>query len=83
MIINLGENIRRLRGERSLTQEQLAYELGVSPQAVSRWETGGALPDVSMLPVIADFFDVTLDELMGRGIECPPEELDRLISQAS
>lgn len=43
----------------------------------------GALPDVSMLPVIADFFDVTLDELMGREIECPPEELDRLISQAS
>lgn len=83
MIINLGENIRRLRGERSLTQEQLAYELGVSPQAISRWETGGALPDISMLPVMADFFDVTLDELMGRGTECPPEELERLVNQTS
>ena len=83
MTINIGENIRRLRGERSLTQEQLAYELKVSPQAVSRWETGGALPDISMLPVIADFFDVTLDELMGRGIECPSDELERLLKQAS
>lgn len=69
MLICLGENIRSLRVAKGITQEQFGYELGVSAQAVSRWENGATYPDITMLPMIADFFDVTLDELMGRGRE--------------
>lgn len=69
MLICLGENIRSLRVAKGITQEQFGYELGVSAQAVSRWENGATYPDITMLPMIADFFDVTLDELMGRGQE--------------
>lgn len=69
MLICLGENIRGLRIASGITQEQFGYEMGVSAQAVSRWENGVTYPDITMLPMIADFFDVTLDELMGRGRE--------------
>lgn len=69
MIICLGENIRSLRTAKGITQERFGYEMGVSAQAVSRWENGITYPDIAMLPTIADFFDVTLDELMGRGGE--------------
>lgn len=69
MLICLGENIRSLRLAKGITQEQFGYEMGVSAQAVSRWENSATYPDITMLPLIADFFDVTLDELMGRGQE--------------
>lgn len=74
MLICLGENIRSLRISNGITQEQFGYELGVSAQAVSRWENGATYPDITMLPMIADFFDVTLDELMGRGRELDTNE---------
>ena len=74
MIICLGENIRSLRSAKGITQEQFGYEMGVSAQAVSRWENGATYPDITMLPMIADFFDVTLDELMGRGQELETNE---------
>lgn len=76
MLICLGENIRRLRMANGITQEQFGYELGVSAQAVSRWENSATYPDITMLPMIADFFNVTLDELMGRGREPDPGERD-------
>lgn len=62
----IGRNISNLRKGRGITQDVLAGELGVSFQAVSKWETGQSCPDISLLPVIADFFDVTIDELLGR-----------------
>ena len=65
MNVKIGENIKRLRKERDMTQEQLAAELGVSFQAVSRWELGNTHPDIELLPVIARCFDVTVDELLG------------------
>ena len=52
-----------------MTQEQLAEILSISPQAVSRWETDAAMPDISMLPAICNLFDVSADELLGIGIE--------------
>lgn len=61
--IAIGDNVRRLRAERNITQQQLADAVGVSFQAVSKWENGGSLPDVVMLPQIADFFEVSIDDL--------------------
>ena len=65
MNVKIGENIKRLRKERDMTQEQLAQELEVSFQAVSRWELGTTYPDIGLLPVIAGCFDVSVDELLG------------------
>ena len=64
MTVYLAENIRRLRRERELTQEILAEFLGVTFQSVSKWERGESCPDISMLPAIASFFNVTTDELL-------------------
>ncbi len=64
MEITLAENIKKMRNERGLTQGELARALSVTPQSVSRWEKGQAYPDTELLPVIAAFFDTTLDELM-------------------
>ena len=69
----LSQNILKLRKSANLTQEQLAAELGVTPQSVSNWERGGA-PDISMLPVLANFFSVTIDELMGNSAENVKEQ---------
>lgn len=68
-MLKMGEILRTLRREKNLTQEELAEVLGVSPQAVSRWENDVSLPDITLLPGLADFFDVTLDELMGREVQ--------------
>ena len=65
MSIYLGENIKRLRKENELTQENLADFLGVSFQSVSKWERGESYPDITLLPAIASFFDVSTDELIG------------------
>ncbi len=66
MLLKIGETVRRLRTERGITQEQLAVFLGVTPQAVSRWELAIGYPDVELLPTIAEYFGVTTDELFGR-----------------
>lgn len=63
MNIRLGEKIRTLRKARNLSQEVVAQYLGVSFQAVSKWENGDTMPDVTMIPAIASFFEVSTDEL--------------------
>ena len=65
MQLNLGNNIRQYRRKDKRTQEQLAEVLGVTAQAVSRWESGGSYPDMDLIPSIANFFGVTIDELFG------------------
>ncbi len=59
------ESIRRLRRERKMTQEELAGALNVSFQAVSKWETGAGLPDITQIPRLAAVFGVTTDEILG------------------
>lgn len=64
--MDLGKNIYELRKAKGVTQEELAAELGVTAAAVSKWEKGNTLPDVMMVCAIADLFDITTDELLGR-----------------
>lgn len=65
MTLYIGENLKKQRKLKELTQDQLANILGVSFQAVSKWERGEGYPDIEMLPTIAEFFGITIDELMG------------------
>lgn len=63
--MSFGQTIKHLRREANMTQEQLADILSISPQAVSRWETEAAMPDISLLPPLANLFNVTTDLLLG------------------
>ncbi|MCM1216680.1 MAG: response regulator [Lachnospiraceae bacterium] len=64
--MNIGKQILSLRKKRGITQETLAAEMGVTVGAVSKWETGSTLPDITMLCALADFFRITTDELLDR-----------------
>lgn len=66
MSLSLGKKISELRKEKGITQEELADKLGVSPQAVSKWENDLSCPDIMSLPDIADIFGITIDELFGK-----------------
>ena len=59
----IGKNIKQLRVENHLTQRALAFQLGVSEQAVSKWETGKSYPDLFLLPAIAGIFEIQIDQL--------------------
>ena len=61
--MDIGNKIRKLRKQRGITQEQLAESIGVSFQAVSKWENNIALPDITLAPVLAGYFSVSMDEL--------------------
>ncbi len=61
--INL--RIAELRHKKKLTQQELADMVGVSFQTISKWENGGAMPDITYLPVLAEYFDVSVDQLIG------------------
>lgn len=63
MEIRIGEKIKSLRKAQGISQEILAQALGLSFQAVSKWETGATMPDVALIPAIANFFGVSTDEL--------------------
>ena len=63
--MTIGKNIAELRKSSRMTQEQLAETLGVSSQTISKWENEITMPDIMLLPVIADCFDITVDELYG------------------
>ena len=69
MGFDFGENIKTLRKQRGFTQEQVAECLDVSKQAVSRWENNTTYPDITFLPKLASFYEVTVDFLLGADYE--------------
>lgn len=81
MQLNLGKRIRGLRHDRGLTQETLAEALGVTSQAVSRWEANGGYPDMEMIPAIANYFGVSIDELFGYSSN-REEKIKRILAEA-
>lgn len=80
--MSFGNIIKKLRLDKNMTQEQLAETFSISPQAVSRWETNAALPDISLLPAIANYFDVTTDFLLEVDISNKKKEIDNIIDLA-
>lgn len=75
MNMDIGSAIKKLRMDRKTTQEEVAEYLGISFQAVSKWETGTTMPDITLLPKIADFFGVRIDDLFSVDHE---DELKRI-----
>ena len=80
-MIAIGSNIKKYRKQRKITQEQLAEVLGVSDQAVSRWENGSTYPDIELLPTIALYFGVTLDEMMGMEAIKDESDIEDILSR--
>lgn len=81
MQIELGRNLREMRRAKGLTQEQVAEMVGVSPQAVSRWENSTAYPDVVMLAALAMLYDTSTDALVGMHELRSTETLNRIHTQ--
>lgn len=81
MKLTIGENIRSLRREKNLTQEELATMLGVTYQSVSRWENDSCYPDMELLPDIAAFFGITVDKLMGADKNAEQREVERFLER--
>ncbi len=76
--MDIGKNIKKLRMEKNVKQEELAEYLGVSFQAVSKWETGSSVPDIALLPNLAVFFGVTIDELFRMPEEAEYERMENM-----
>ena len=75
----IGKKIRLLRLSRGMTQEQLADKLKVTPQSVSKWETGSTMPDIALLPDLSVLFGVTIDELFSMTDEAYLERISNAI----
>ena len=75
MNLKIGTIIKKLRAENNITQDALTTTLGVTPQAISRWESESGYPDIELLPALADFFAVSVDELIGYRLSEREEEL--------
>ena len=79
MKLKISETIRSLRKEMGITQEELAAAIGVTTQAVSKWERGEGYPDITFLPDIAEYFQVTLDTLCGIDEQQKQEQISSII----
>lgn len=77
--MEIGNQIKALRQRRGVTQEALAQHLGVTAQAVSKWERGAATPDIGMLPSISAYFGVTIDELFALSDDTHMERIQNML----
>ncbi|MBQ7760629.1 MAG: helix-turn-helix domain-containing protein [Clostridia bacterium] len=80
-MIRLGEKIKQLRKQKNISQEVLANHLGVSFQAVSKWETETTQPDVIMIPAIASFFGVSTDELFDFNLFEIEQKVEKIVDE--
>lgn len=79
MNIDIGARIKTLRLERSMTQEQLGQKLGLSAQAISKWENGTNMPDIQLLPELSVIFGVSIDQLFAMTDECRMDRIENMI----
>ena len=79
--MDIGKKIKMLRAGKSITQEKLAQELGVTPQAVSRWENGSAMPDISLLPALSVYFGVRIDDFFELSDDAQFDRIDNMVEQ--
>lgn len=80
--MEIGKQIQRLRREKALTQEQMAAALGITSAAVSKWETGAAMPDVAMLCPLARLLGTTVDKLLDFRPALESGEIDGLLDRS-
>ncbi|MBP3618387.1 MAG: helix-turn-helix transcriptional regulator [Lachnospiraceae bacterium] len=80
--MNIGTKIKELRKQRGITQEQLANSIGISFQAVSKWENNLALPDISLAPILAGYFGVSMDELFDFHLTELEQKVDAICKEA-
>ena len=76
--MNLGRILVENRHKKGITQDELAAHIGVSKGAVSKWETGSSLPDISLLPQLASYFDISIDALIGYQPQMEKEDIKKL-----
>lgn len=81
--MNIGNKIKVLRKEKGVTQEELANNVGVSFQAVSKWENNIALPDITLLPILAEYFGVSMDELFDFSLRETEAEIMKIVYKAA
>lgn len=79
--LNIGPNLIKNRRKRGITQEALAEYMGVSKASVSKWETGVTYPDITLLPQLATFFHISIDDLIGYEPQMTKEDIRRLYRQ--
>ena len=82
MDMTIGKRIGLLRRQKGMTQEELATQLGVSPQAVSKWENGIALPDITLAPILASYLGVSMDELFEFNLKEIESAIDSIVNEA-
>ena len=83
MAMKIGEKIKELRKARNISQESLAKVLGVSFQAISKWETNTTTPDISIIPSIASYFGVSIDELFDHNVFENEKKIDAICREAA
>ena len=80
--MKIGAQIRLLRKEKGISQDVLAQQLGITCQAVSKWENGSTMPDITMLPMIARYFGVSVDNFLDYDLHNADEEIRSLCKKA-
>ena len=80
--MNIGTNIKKLRRERDITQEQLAEYLNISVSSISQWECGKTTPDISLLAPLANIFEVSADLILGIDVDMKEKRIEEIYTSA-